>query len=73
MFRIISAPSAPVPTYVCDTKNDLPLIVKEQFDGNMIGITVLCLEDKNVYMMNGDKENSARATARPMGEKSKKK
>ena len=43
----------------CDTKNDLPLILKEQFDGNMIGITVLCLEDKNVYMMNGDKENPA--------------
>ena len=59
MFRIISAPSAPVPTYVYDTKIDLPLILKEQFDGNMIGITVLCLEDKNVYMLNGDKENPA--------------
>ena len=59
MFRIISAPSAPIPTYVCDKKTELPLILKEQFDGNMIGITVLCLEDKNVYMMNGDKENPA--------------
>ena len=59
MFRIISASSATVPTYVCDKKTELPLILKEQFDGNMIGITVLCLEDKNVYMMNGDKENPA--------------
>ena len=59
MFRIISTPSAPIPTYVCDKKTELPLILKEQFDGNMIGITVLCLEDKNVYMLNGDKENPA--------------
>ena len=59
MFRIISAHSAPVPTNVCDKKTELPLILKEQFEGNMIGITVLCLEDKNVYMMNGDKENPA--------------
>lgn len=57
MFRIISEPTAPVPTYVSDKKSELPLILKEQFDGNMIGITVLCLEDKNVYIMNGDKEN----------------
>ena len=57
MFRIISAPSDPVPTYVCDTKNDLPLILKEQFDGNMIGITVLYKKKKNVYMLNGDKNN----------------
>lgn len=54
MYRIISEPTAPVPTYVCDTKVDLQAILKEQYDGNTIGISALCLEDNNVYMLGGD-------------------
>lgn len=54
MYRIISSPTAPVPTYVCDLKAELQQILKEQYDGNVIGITALCLEDSNVYMLGGD-------------------
>lgn len=53
MLRIISKPNEPVPTYVVDTKKELADVVKEQQDGNMIGICALCLEDQNVYMLNG--------------------
>lgn len=56
MRRIISEPTAPVPTYVCDTKAELQQILKEQFDGNTIGISALCIEDGNVYMLDGNHE-----------------
>lgn len=54
MFRIISPPTEPVPTYVCDTEEDLEQILKEQYDGNVIGITAFNLENKCVYMLGGD-------------------
>lgn len=56
MYRIISSPTEPTPTYVADTEEDLPLIWKEQSDSNMIGVAVLVLATTDIWMIDGNKE-----------------
>lgn len=47
MFRIISNPTDPTPTYVADTKDDLAEIKRQQYDGNLQGIAALVLHGAN--------------------------
>lgn len=55
MFRIISSPSEPTRTFVADTIADLSRITEDRrYDEQ--GTTALVLEDKNVYILNGNKE-----------------
>ena len=60
MFKIISTSSDPTPTYVADTKEDLAIIKKQQWDSNVLGIAALVLDDGDgkpmLYVMNAEGE-----------------
>lgn len=60
MFRIISEPDNPTPTYIADTHEDLAHIKRQQYDDDVQGIACLVLDDGDgkpmLYILNTEGE-----------------